>query len=138
MNDRIAECDVRGRIARDSGKPTVAEAHIGKVDECGLPEQEAMKPKVNVRRCRALFHSIGRLKFVCQLVEQILLSLALDCWTLLSRLSTDINAIQLAECFCQGPSNNPRERSRTCFRRFELSADDKSLVLGPSPPQGRW
>src|SRR3954453_207296 len=109
MNDGIAERDVRGRIARDSGKPTVAEAHIGKFDECGLPEQEAMKPKVNVRRCRALFHSIGRLKFVCQLVEQILLSLALDCWTLLSRLKQNTKGHPPAKVFFQRPSNNPRE-----------------------------
>ena len=65
MDDGIAERDVRGCVARDSGEPTVAEAHIGNFDECGLPEQEAMKPKVGVRRGRALFHRIGVLEFVC-------------------------------------------------------------------------
>src|SRR3954466_12442130 len=52
-------------------------------------------------------------------------------------MSIDINAIQLADGLSQGLPNNPRERARTCGRRFDLSTEEKSLVLGPLPPQGR-
>src|SRR5690349_3832150 len=135
MDNGIAECDVRGCVARDSREPTVEEAHIGNFDECGLPQQEAMKPKVDVKRGRALFHRIGALEFIGEFVEEILPSLSLVSWTLLQ--STDIRAIDFADCFTQGPPNNPREWPPICPSRFDLSTDEKSLVLGPLPPQGR-
>src|SRR3982751_7146842 len=69
-------------------------------------------------------------------MEQILPSLSLACWTLLRWKSTYVIAIQLADGLSQRLPNNPRERARTCRRRFDLSADEKSLVLGPLPPQG--
>jgi len=83
MDDGIAERDVGGCVARDSGEPTVAEAHIGNFYVRGLPEQEAMKPKVEVGRGQALFHFIGLLEFVCQFVKKILPRFSLRCWALL-------------------------------------------------------
>src|SRR5215208_137559 len=67
LDDRVAQRNVRGRVARDGREPAFAEAHLGELDERGLPQQEAVQAEPNVARGALLLR--GALLPACRAVH---------------------------------------------------------------------